>query len=226
MTDSSAGTRTIILLGLTAIYALCFAAIKAGLAFAPPILFGGLRALIGGVTLLGLTITLRQPLLPARQSWGWILALALTGTTVAFGAMFLSPGRTGAGIASVLGNSQPVIVVALAAAFLGEQMTYRKWLTLTLGLAGITLISLQALSGPGAYGISGAVLALTASAGAALGSVIFKRMGVTSGLLAITAWQLILGSLPLLAVSTVVERGARVIWNPEFVGLLLFLALA
>ena len=94
---------------------------RAGLA--PPLLFGGLRALIGGAALLGLMVVLRQRLVPPRERWGGVLALALTATSLAFGAMFLSPGRTGAGIASVLGNAQPLILVVLAAAFLGERMT-------------------------------------------------------------------------------------------------------
>lgn len=223
---STAGRlQTPILVGLTALYAVCFVLIKAGLAFAPPLLFGGLRALIGGGALLGLMSVRRQPLLPPRGSWGGVTALALTATIVGFGAMFLSPGRTGAGIASVLGNAQPLIVVALAAVFLGERMTRGKWLTLALGLAGVTLIAWQAWAGPDVKGISGAALALMASAGAAVGSVIFKRMRVTTGLLAITAWQLILGSLPLLAVSALTERSVRVIWNVQFVAQLLFLAL-
>ncbi|GAB4577400.1 MAG: EamA family transporter [Anaerolineales bacterium] len=221
-----AGRRLFLLLGLTAIYAACFAVIKAGLAFAPPLLFGGLRALIGGLFLFGWILVLREPVMPPRQHWGGIIALALTATTLAFGAMFLSPGRTGAGIASVLGNTQPLIVIVLAALFLGEPVTRPQWITLIFGLVGVTLISWQALAGPDAYGVSGAVLALTASGGAALGSVLFKRMEITTGLLAVTAWQLVLGSLPLLAASVIWERNAPVIWNPEFVIELLFLALA
>ncbi len=225
MANQNAITRLFLLLGLTAIYAVCFTVIKAGLAFAPPLLFGGLRALLGGVFLLGLSVALRQPVLPPQRNWGWIFALALTATTLAFGAMFLSPGHTGAGIASVLGNTQPLIVVVLAALFLGEPVTRRKGITLTFGLVGVTLISWQTLSGPDAHGISGAALALTASGGAALGSVLFKRMEISTGLLAITAWQLMLGSLPLLAASAIFERNAQVIWDPEFVVELLFLAL-
>lgn len=226
MPNRLVGIRTLLLLGLTAIYAACFAVIKAGLAFAPPLLFGGLRALIGGVFLLGWMLAVHQPVRPPRQHWGGIFALALTATTLAFGAMFLSPGRTGAGIASVIGNTQPLIVVVLAALFLGEPMTRPKWITLILGLVGVTLISWQSLAGPEAYGISGAALALAASGGAALGSVLFKRMEITTGLLAVTAWQLILGSLPLLAASAILERNAPVIWSPAFIVELLFLALA
>ena len=225
MTTRPAWLTTLMLIGLSGSYALCFTVIKAGLAFAPPLLFGGLRALIGGVALLGLTIVFRKPFLPPHKSWGGVLAMSLTATTLGYGAMFLSPGRTGAGIASVLGNTQPLLVVVLAAMFLGERMTPGRWITLALGLAGVTLITWQALVTSNAYGLSGAALALAASAGAAVGSVIFKRMQVTTGLLAVTAWQLILGSLPLLAISALTERSMPVIWNFQFVGQLLFLAL-
>ncbi len=39
------------------------------------------------------------------------------------------------------------------------------------------------------------------------------------------AWQLILGSLPLLGLPTLVEGGTLIVWSGEFVGLLLFLSL-
>ena len=217
--------RPLMILGLTAIYAVCFVAIKAGLPFMPPLRFAGLRGFLGGLALLGLMAALRQPLLPPRQSWPRIVALGLASTTIGFGAMFLSPGRTGAGIASVLGNTQPVIVPALAALFLGERMTRSKWIALALGMIGVALIASPALAGADAYGVSGAVLALAASSGLAVGSVIVKRMGSTVDLLALTAWQLVVGSLPLFAISIVVEREAFVAWNATFVGLLLFLAL-
>src|SRR5258708_5436915 len=205
---------------------MCFVLIKSGLTYSPPLFFGGLRALIGGAALLGLTVVLRQPWLPPREHWGGVLALAMTATSLSFGAMFLSPGRTGAGVASVLGKAQPLMLVGLAAAFLGERMTASRWIALALGLTGLILISWQALASPGGVALSGAALALTASASAAIGSVVFKRMRVAIGLLAISAWQLILGSLPLLTVSAFVEGQVPVIWNIQFVAIVLFLALA
>jgi drug/metabolite transporter (DMT)-like permease len=95
-----------------------------------------------------------------------------------------------------------------------------------LGALGVLLISAAALAGPDAYGLSGALLALAASGGLAVGSVLAKRMGPQPRLIAVTAWQLILGSLPLLAAAGIVERDATVVWTGEFVGLLLFLGLA
>ena len=217
--------RVLIMMGITLIYALCYALIKAGLAFAPPLSFAGLRALLAGVALLGLALLQKAPVLPSGVAWRELLALAITATTLTYGAMFLSPGRTGAGIASVLGNTQALFTLGLAVIFLGERLTPGKLAGLFLGFAGVVLISYPALIAADAYGLSGALLALTASVGAAAGSVIFKRTGTRSNVLTITAWQLIVGSLPLLALSAVVERGVGVIWNAEFIILLLFLAL-
>lgn len=219
------GGRLLIVALLSAIYASCYAAVKAGLPFAPPLWFGGLRALVAGVVVFGLMVILRLRLFPARREWPLLLSLALTGTTLAFGAMFLSPGRTGVGIASLLGNLQPLLVIVLAAMFLSEPLTRGKAAALALGLTGITLITAPALTGPNAFGISGAVLALVASASLAVGMVLVKRMGSPPNLLMLTAWQSTLGSLPLLAASALFERDASVSWNVEFVSLLLYLAI-
>lgn len=217
-------------LGIVLVYALCYAAIKAGLQFAPPLAFAGLRALIAGITLLGvLRVRGRdvsaKRLYPPRGMWGGMLALGLTATTLTFGAMFLSPGRTGAGIASVLGNMQALFTVALAAFFLGEALTRGKVIALILGLLGVTLIAYPAFAAADAYGISGAALALAASGSAAVSNVIAKRMNLRGELLSVAAWQLLIGSVPLFSLAALTERGASVTWNFEFLALLLFLAL-
>jgi drug/metabolite transporter (DMT)-like permease len=210
-------------LGLTLVYALCFVAIKAGLPFAPPLRFAGLRGLIAGAALTGLLAVWRRPLVPPRHSWPWIGALAATATTVAFGAMFLSPGRTGAGVAAVLGNVQPVIVPGLAAILLGERMSTGKWVALLLGSAGVVLIATPTLAGPS--GVDGPLLALAASVGLAASSIIVKRMPPQLDVLSVTAWQLVIGSVPLLLLSAVLEPAPAISWNATFLGLLLFLAL-
>lgn len=208
-----------------AVYALCFVAIKAGLAFAPPLLFAGLRAEIAGLTLLGIAAASRRIAVPPPAGWPGILALALTSTTLAFGAMFLSPGRTGAGIASVLGNLQPLVVLVAATVFLGEALTLTKVVALGVGLAGVTLVALPAVAGPDAYGFSGPLLAIGASASLGAGNVILKKIVTRHDLLAITGWQLALGGLPLLVSSALVEREASATWSVPFVLLLLGLAL-
>jgi drug/metabolite transporter (DMT)-like permease len=210
-------------MGLTLAYALCFVAIKAGLPFAPPLRFAGLRSLIAGTVLIGLLVARGRPLIPPRESWLLLLALASTATTVGFGAMFLSPGRTGIGVAAVLGNFQPVIVPALAAIFLGERMSGGKWAALLLGLSGVVLIATPTFRGPG--GVDGPLLALAASLGLAASSIMVKRMPPQLDVLQLTAWQLVAGTPPLLLASALLEPRSVIIWNGTFLGLLFFLAI-
>lgn len=214
-----------VVLVLTIVYALCFIAIAAGRPFAPPLGFAGLRASLGGLFLLSLLAARRQPFIPPPASWPWIGAIALTATTLAFGAMFLTSGRTGAGIASVLGNTQPLIVPALAAVFLNERMTTGKWVALVWGLAGVIVIASPQLIDTENSGAAGPALALAASLGLALSTMLVKRMRPQIDVLVLTAWQLLVGSVPLLVASSVVEGNATVRWTRQFVGLLLFLAL-
>lgn len=215
--------RVALVFCLAVVYAMCYSAIKAGLAYAPPLRFAGMRAVLGGAVLLALLVIQRKPVLPPSRFWRGIPALAATGTFLSFGAMFLSPGRTGAGIASVLGNTGPVFVVILAAIFLGERVTRATAGALALGLAGVTLIAYPAITDPSRRGALGAILPLMAAAGTAVQSVIVKRMELRDAVLSVTAWQFVLGGLPLLAVSALVERGTPITWNGSFVSLFLFL---
>jgi len=212
-------------LGISLIYALCYTAIKFGLKYSPPLIFGGLRALIGGLALLGILLTLRQPILLDRRDLGIVFLIGLISTTINFGAMFLSPGFTDAGIASVLGNLQPLAALLLAAIFLGERLTISKITALLLGTAGVILIAFPAFSGRSGYGINGSLLALSASISSAIGSILVKIFILKTNFLRFAAWQLIFGSMPLLAVSAIFEPVRIIEWTPEFVGILLFLAI-
>ncbi len=206
--------------------AACYPLINVGLAIAPPLWFAGTRTLLGGLALLLVLVIRRKPLWPEARLARWILPLGLLATTLTFGAMFASPAYTGAGIASVLGNTQPLIIIVLAALFLGEHLGWVKALALLLGLAGVTLLALPALSAPTGHPFLGAMLALGSSASAAVASVTVKRLHPGKDLLSLTAWQLIAGSLVLLALSRVFEPQDSLLWTGGFVGLLLFLAFA
>lgn len=209
---------------VAAIYAVCYVAIKSGLTYAPPLRYAGLRALLAGIALAGVLAIRRRPLLPPRRLWPAVAAVAALGTAMGFGTMFLSPGRTGAGIASVLGNTSPLMIVGLAAVFLGEPLTRGKVIALALALTGVSLIAYPGLAGPAAYGLVGLLLPLLAAAGSASESVIVKRADTGEAMLGFAAWQLLIGSIPLLALSAWFEHGQPIEWSPTFAGLLFFLA--
>lgn len=209
-------------IGMAVVYAACYSAIKVGLASAPPLRFGGLRATLAGVTLLLLLLVTRRPVVPARRLIPGVLVLALAGTIVPFAAMFSSPGRTGAGIASLLGNTTPLFALALARPLLGEHMTGPRLGALGLGLLGASLIASTGMQDGGSTWYL--LLPVVASLGFAVSSIWAKKMQIADAVLEVVAWQFVLGGLALLAWSGLSEP-LTVRWNLEFSALLGFLAI-
>lgn len=220
------GRQAWLMLVVIAPMAACYPAIKVGLGFAPPLRFAGARTLLGGLVLLLVLVIRRKPLWPEARLARWILPLGVLATTLTFGAMFASPAYTGAGIASVLGNTQPLIIIVLAALFLGEQIRLSNALALGLGLAGVALLALPSLQEQTGHPLLGAMLALGSSASAAVASVTVKRLHPGKDLMSLTGWQLVAGGVVLLGFSAVFEPHGTIMWTGGFVGLLLFLALA
>ncbi|HEY4476918.1 MAG TPA: DMT family transporter [Candidatus Paceibacterota bacterium] len=207
-------------------YAICFTAIKTGLIYAPPFLFSALRVLIGGVAIMLTLWFLKLPLWPERKLWPWILVMAVTATTINYAAMFLSAGRTGAGIASILGNMQPLFIVVMATVFLGERLSKSSWLSLILSLIGIVIIFSPTYFESTIYGIAGPFWAVVASISAAIGSVLMKYLGQPTAVLLITAWQFLVGSIPLFFFSWLTELpNYNSILDLKFIVILFLLAL-
>jgi len=217
-----AGTLVLI----TLIAASCFVAIRAVAGHAPPLRFAALRLLVGGGLLIPFLRALGQPFLPPRRYLPALALLALAATALGYGAMFVSPGLAGAGLASVFGNAQPLLVLAAGPWLLGEALTRRNAFALAIGLTGLALVVLPTFSSPDAsrFG-AGAALALISSAGLALGTIVVRRLEPGAPVLTLTAWQLVLGSLPLWAASSILEGTSATVWSPAFVAVLTFLAI-
>jgi drug/metabolite transporter (DMT)-like permease len=203
----------------------CFVALKAALEHSPPVRLVALRLSIGGLALLALFPVMGIRVVPRRDLWPWIIVLGIAVSAFSYGAMAISLGFTGAGIASVLGNSQPLLAVALGVWLLGERVTRTESLALSLGLVGLLLVAFPATSGMAVGGGIGALLALASSAGLVAASVVVKRLGPDVSRLVLTAWPLVLGSIPLAVISLALEPDREIAWAPPFTGLLLFLAL-
>lgn len=204
-------------------YAGCFVVITLGLSYAPPLRFAGGRVLLAGVAVLAVSGISGRGLLPPRRLRAWVPFLALI-LTIQYAAMFLSPGTAGAGLSSVLANTGPIVLVGLSYVLLREPITMRSAGALLLGAAGVGLVAWPAASTGVGAGVAAVVLPLGVAIGAAAGTVVLKRLDVGEALLPVTAWQLILGSLPLLTASALFENRPTV-WAPALVGALAFLAL-
>lgn len=202
----------------------CYVLILRGLQAAPPLAFGGARTILGGISLLIVARFSGQSVIPEKRLWKWIPWVALSATTLTFGSMFLSPRFAGAGLASILGNAQPLFIALIAFMFLGERLNRQQLTALGCGVIGITMIILPTFSGQDYLLLTGALLALTTSLAAAIGTVLGRHLKLSGSLLAFSAWQLIIGGAVLLLVSvSISEPGIQ--WNTEFLGVLILLGI-
>jgi drug/metabolite transporter (DMT)-like permease len=138
-----------------------------------------------------------------------LLAFSLVDATLFQGLLARGLGQTGAGLGSVLIDSQPLLVALLARGLFGEAINPVGWLGLLLGLLGIVCLGLPPellrqwwLEGPAVEGLHpwshGEAWMLGAAAAMAVGTVLCRYATRHSDPVAVTAWHMLLGGVPLL----------------------------
>ena len=149
-----------------------FSVVKVGLEYSPPVIFAGLRTLVGGLAILLVAIVWGgSPHL--KRDWPIFLLLAAFNVVFFFGFQTLAILHLPSGTAAVLEYLQPMLVGLLAWMILGESLTLSKIVGLILGFLGIVAVSAGSLFG----NISAAGVAFGAGSAFswALGTVLFKR---------------------------------------------------
>jgi probable blue pigment (indigoidine) exporter len=205
------------MLVVTAGWGACFVAIRYGLADAPVLWFAAFRALLAGVALLAVAGGLHRPA-PPRSAWPAIAVLALVNVTVAFAAMFTGTQGVSSGVAAVLANAQPLLIVLPAWALYRERPDLRTLIGLAVGFAGLVVTA-----SPGGVG-GGALLSLAAAAAITAGSLLARRLGDID-VVTLSGWQFLIGGLGLSGWAAAAEGTPVISWTPRFITALLFLAL-
>ena len=199
-----------------------FTVIKVGLDYAPPIIFGGMRALVGGLAV-GLAALVWSGKPRLRQEWGTYLLLMLFNVVLFLGLQTSAIMYLPSGTAAVLIYLQPILTGLLAYVILGESLQMTKLAGLFLGFAGIVAVSAEGLSG--AVSPIGIAFAVVAALSWALGTVYFKKAQERVPLLWAIAVQFTLGGVVLTAFGLLIEPVSAIKWNPPLIGSLLYAAL-
>lgn len=180
-----------------------------------PLFMAGVRLVPAGVLILIAASMMGRPQPKGWAAWLWISLFALIDGALFQG--FLAEGlvRTGAGLGSVMIDSQPLAVALLSGWLFGEIIGLWGGIGLAIGIVGISLIGL-----PDAWIVSllhgnvatvelswqhlfqnGEWLMLLASLSMAVGTVLIGFICRYADPVVATGWHLILGGLPLFALS-------------------------
>lgn len=188
----------------------------------PPLLSAGARVGIAGLILLAVLVATGKSIAPGC-SWLAIGALALTQSVILYGISYIGIKYDGAGLTSVLQNTDPLFVAVLAVIVLGEVLRRGQWLGIGLGLAGAIVVAWQGpLWPPDISWVS--VLVVLGAISWAVGTVIGARLiGRDGSPLAIAGWQMLLGGPALAIMSLAFEHDAGAT-GPRQIALILFIA--
>ena len=202
-------------------------AMKGVIPHTTPLFMAGVRLVPAGVLILIAAALMGKPQPKSWAAWLWIALFALVDGALFQG--FLAEGllRTGAGLGSVMIDSQPLAVALLSLWLFKEHIGLWGWLGLALGVTGISLIGLPhdlilnvislgtfhgrtvsvtpPLPIPHSLLESGEWLMLLAALSMAVGTVMIRFVSRYADPVTATGWHLILGGLPLWGISSVVE---------------------
>ena len=201
--------RWLLMLLPFALWGTAMAAMRPLLEGAGPLTLAWMRVLPAGLLVLLAAALLGRPLRCDPRDWWWIALFALVDASAFQGLLARGLAGTGAGLGSVLIDSQPLLVALLARSLFGEAINPVGWMGLLLGLLGILCLGLPSallkqwwLMGPEALGerawSHGELWMLAAALAMALGTVISRYACRHSDPVAVTGWHLLLGAVPLL----------------------------
>ncbi len=220
MTDTAlARPRPTRMLAITAAWGACFVTIHWGLRDAPLLWFAALRALLAGVALLGLAYAQQRPQPNKAKAWAQISALALFNVTIAFAAMFAASAGLTAGVAAVLSNAQPLLILVPAWWLFGERPRRSAAGAAAVGFVGLSITASASIGTS-----TGAALALLAAVAITTGTLLARRLHDLD-VVVISAWHFLIGGLALGVLAFVREGPPSIHWTPRFVASLAFLAL-
>ena len=180
--------------------------------------FAAMRTGIAAASLFALLIWKRRPLRP-KAIWMTLL-LGFLSTTAVIGLVTLALATGGVGKTAILVYIMPFWVLLMAWPILSEKIRGIQWVSIIMALAGLMIIlepwHLQSTL------ISKFFAVLTGVAWA-FSTILTKIMNRQNrfDLISLTAWQMLLGSLPLILLALIIpDRPVQ--WTPYFTFGLLF----
>ncbi|PZV07549.1 MAG: EamA family transporter [Leptolyngbya sp.] len=192
-------------------------AMKGAMPHTAPFFMAGIRLVPAGLIVLLVGLFLGRPQGIGRQGWLWIALFALVDGTLFQGFLAAGLQRTGAGLGSVMIDSQPLAVAVMARGLFGEHIGVLGWIGLVWGIAGISLLGLpdewifSLFHGDTAWLTGGTALTtllqggewlmLLAALSMATGTILIRYVCRHADPVVATGWHMVLGGVPLFVLS-------------------------
>lgn len=195
---------------LVALWSYNWVVMKSVLQYIGPFEFAALRCLSGSLLLFLLLFIMGRRLAPPPL--GPTLLIGLFQTCGMTGLAQLALVTGGAGNTAVLAYTLPFWMILLAALLLGEKITRMQILSIAFAATGLVLV-MQPWENGGS--LLSSCLAVLAGFFWALGAILTKKLyqkHTEVEILNLTAWQMLLGCIPIIIVALVTHE-TPVVWS-------------
>ena len=207
------------LIVLTIIWGYNWVVMKSALQYAGPFQFAAMRVFFGAVVLFVVIYATKRPL--GLKEFPTMLVLGLLQTVGFTGLLIWALVEGGAGKTAVLTYTMPFWVMLFAWPMLGEKVQGWQWLAVIFAVFGMLLIFDPLHIRADGFSM---FLAIISGVSWALSAIISKKLHQRSphlDLLNLTAWPMLLGSVPMLAIAFIVPA-PPIQWTGYFIGSVLF----
>jgi O-acetylserine/cysteine efflux transporter len=185
-------------LTVVVLWGLNFLAIHAGLEHFPPLFFAALRF---GVMAVPVILFVPRPQVPLR----WFLLYGVGFGTIQFAFLFLAMDQgMPTGLASLVLQSSAPFTVVLCVLLLGEKMSLRQTVGITVAVGGMVVIGVDRAAHGASAGLIPVILTLVAGLGWAFGNI-GSRLARPRNALYMALWLSVVPPIPLYALSLAVE---------------------
>ncbi|MDP1509149.1 DMT family transporter [Paenibacillus sp. CMAA1739] len=219
MGELTTAKRIMMIALLVVLWGISWPIYKVALEYTPPLLFAGLRTLLGGL-LLGAILAPRWSRIRWKENWRVYAISGIFNVVLFYGLQTVGLMYVPSGLFSVLVYLQPVLVGIFAWMWLGEAMSKLKVIGLIIGFLGVAAVSVGGFSGHVA--IAGVIIAIITAVSWALGTVYVKKVNQRVDSLWLVAFQCTLGGIVLTGAGSVTESWSDIVWNVPYMSGLVF----
>lgn len=178
----------------------------------PPLSARGVSAFVGALALALVALVRREPLNLPREVWPRLVLTSLLTISAWTGLIGLSLLWLRASEAAVIAAVMPVWVSILALFILNERFSLLRAVALVIAMAGLgVLFGIEGFDANAAK-LPGILLAIAATMGVGLGTVLIKRAPFKLPAISLAAWQIGIGCIPVAVIGFALEQ-------PNFAGL-------
>ena len=196
------------------LWASAFSAAKLALRDSPPLTLLALRFLIAGIAILATAAWTGGLARLSRRDIILFATLGIANQAGLLGLGYLGLETISSGLSAIIFSTTPVLTAIVAAALLGEAMTWRKAIGLVLGVGGVAFVVESRVAG-GFDHPAGILLTIAAVASLVAGTILFKKLAPTGDLWVGNGVQSLAAGLVVTPFALGFERVSNVVpsWN-------------